>query len=116
MIRYHISDGETSRCVDVERRGLFIAMGMHEHIERIEELSSVKKFISIERQQIIANRHMAVKRPVIVVEYEDGRPEEHWHQVEILGPSRVVYDPSNKELGDPMAHAWIETTAELECQ
>lgn len=84
----------------------------------------MKKYISVERAHIAYNKLIDMHpdpesrkmkhKPVICVEYEDGRAEEHYNEVAILGPSVVVYRPDNKEPGDPMSVAWIETEAELE--
>lgn len=75
----------------------------------------MKKYISIERKRIATNLLLPSEQhlPIICVEYEDGRPEEHYHHVDILGPSAVVYKPFDHEPGDPMSTAWIETESEL---
>lgn len=75
----------------------------------------MKKYISIERKHIATNLTLPIEKhlPVICVEYEDGRPEEHYNRVDILGPSVVVYKPFDHDEGDPSSSAWIETDSEI---
>lgn len=75
-------------------------------------------FISIDRKRISYNRMMHKDHwlPPIVIEQEvnGSMVEQHCWELDILGPSKVVYRPDNKEPGDPTPNAWIETSSPLE--
>lgn len=70
----------------------------------------MKKYISIERGVIAKNAANATNEPVILIEYDEAR-KLLCHEVEIKGPSRLVYKPNNPE--GRINSAWIETDAEV---
>ena len=58
---------------------------------------------------IKSNRKNKVEDPVLTVKtYKDNR---YAHEVEILGPSKIIYSP-DKPLSCG-AHVWIETEGEV---
>lgn len=62
---------------------------------------------------ILANKRDGKNRPVWIVRFGHGTPNERvvqCHSIEIAGPSRAVYNPKAR-LGD--AACWIETDAEV---
>jgi hypothetical protein len=69
----------------------------------------MKKRIHVNQHNIKANKKDGGNRPVLTVKtYKDNTT---CNEVEILGPSRLVYAPEN-----PLscgARVWIETTAEV---
>ena len=69
----------------------------------------MKKRIHVNQHNIKANKKDGGNRPVLTVKtYKDNTT---CNEVEILGPSRLVYSPEN-----PLscgARVWIETTAEV---
>lgn len=80
------------------------------------------KYISVERSNVADNREykelvesqgMEIDgrdmKPVIFIEFADGRAPITAHSVEIKGESEVVYHPHNFEPGDPNAHVWVQT-------
>lgn len=69
----------------------------------------MKTIIHVNQHVIKANRKSGAKDPVLTVKtYKENR---YAHEVEILGPSRIVYSP-DKPLSCG-AHVWIETMGEV---
>jgi len=69
----------------------------------------MKTIIHVNQHVIKSNRKDGVLDPVLTVKtYKDNR---YAHEVEIMGPSKVVYSP-DKPLSCG-AHVWIETTSEV---
>jgi hypothetical protein len=69
----------------------------------------MKTIIHVNQHVIKANRKSGAKDPVLTVKtYKENR---YAHEVEVLGPSRIVYSP-DKPLSCG-AHVWIETMGEV---
>jgi len=69
----------------------------------------MKTIIHVNAHVIKSNRKNGVENPVLTVKtYKDNR---YAHEVEVLGPSKVVYSP-DKPLSCG-AHVWIETQGEV---
>jgi len=69
----------------------------------------MKTRIHVNRQYIAQNRKYGTNKPVITAKtYKENR---YGHEVEILGPSKIVYRP-DKPLGCG-AFLWIETESEV---
>jgi hypothetical protein len=69
----------------------------------------MKTIIHVNQHVVKANRKNGTKNPVLTVKtYKDNT---YAHEVEILGPSKVVYSP-DKPLSCG-AHVWIETQDEI---
>jgi hypothetical protein len=69
----------------------------------------VKTIIHVNQHVIKANRKSGENNPVLTVKtYKDNR---YAHEVDVKGPSRIVYSP-DKPLSCG-AHVWIETEAEV---
>lgn len=69
----------------------------------------MKTIIHVNQHVIKANRKNGTTNPVLTIKtYKDNK---YAHEVEILGPSKVVYSP-DKPLSCG-AHVWIETHAEV---
>ena len=69
----------------------------------------MKTIIHVNQHVIKSNRKNGVCDPVLTVKtYKENR---YAHEVEVLGPSRVVYSP-DKPLSCG-AHVWIETHGEV---
>jgi hypothetical protein len=69
----------------------------------------MKTIIHVNQHVIKANRKNGTNNPVLTVKtYKDNT---YAHEVEILGPSKVVYSP-DKPLSCG-AHVWIETQNEI---
>jgi hypothetical protein len=72
----------------------------------------MKTIIHVNQHVIKSNRKGGVNEPVLTVKtYKENR---YAHEVEVLGPSRVVYSP-DKPLSCG-AHVWIETHGEVVCK
>lgn len=70
----------------------------------------MKTIVHVNQHVIKANRKTGANDPVLTVKtYKANR---YAHEVEIKGPSKIVYSP-NKPLSCG-AHVWIETQAEVE--
>ena len=67
------------------------------------------KRIHVNMHKIRANKKYGTNEPVITV--KPSKSNTYGHEVNILGPSKVIYKP-NKPLSCG-ARVWIETTAEL---
>ena len=73
-------------------------------------LQLAKKFIHINRNIIQQNAKNGTNKPVCRV--QEGKKIEYCMEVNILGPSKMVYRPDKPlKCG---AKLWIETEAELE--
>jgi hypothetical protein len=69
----------------------------------------MKTIVHVNQHVIKSNRKNQVEDPVLTVKtYKDNR---YAHEVEILGPSKIIYSP-DKPLSCG-AHVWIETEAEV---
>lgn len=69
----------------------------------------MKTIIHVNQHVIKANRKNGVENPVLTVKtYKENR---YAHEVEVVGPSKVVYSPE-KPLSCG-AHVWIETQSEV---
>jgi hypothetical protein len=69
----------------------------------------MKTIIHVNQHVIKANRKNGANDPVLTVKtYKENR---YAHEVEVLGPSRIVYSP-DKPLSCG-AHVWIETQSEV---
>jgi hypothetical protein len=69
----------------------------------------MKTIIHVNQHVIKANRKNGVEDPVLTVKtYKENR---YAHEVEIEGPSKIVYSP-DKPLSCG-AHVWIETQGEV---
>lgn len=68
----------------------------------------MKKIIHVNRQHIAMNAKDAGNRPVYTIKM--GGQTRYAREVEIQGPSRMVYQGTQLSCG---ARAWIETDAEL---
>lgn len=64
--------------------------------------------IHVNRQHIAMNAKDGGNRPVYTI--KDGSKTRYAREVEILGPSRLVYDGRQLRCG---ARAWIETSSEV---
>ncbi len=69
----------------------------------------MKTIVHVNQHVIKSNRKNKVEEPVLTVKtYKDNR---YAHEVEILGPSKIIYSP-DKPLSCG-AHVWIETEGEV---
>ena len=69
----------------------------------------MKTIIHVNQHVIKSNKKNGTQGPVLTVKtYKDNK---YAHEVEINGPSKVVYSP-NKPLSCG-AHVWIETKSEV---
>ena len=71
-----------------------------------------KKYIHVNQHVIRANKKNNTKDPVITI--KQGKSNIYCHEVNILGPSRVVYGGNEKPLLSCGARVVIETEAEVE--
>lgn len=65
--------------------------------------------IHVNRQHIAKNANDGGNRPVYTIKLNTGKTR-YAREVEILGPSKMVYNGSQLRCG---ARSWIETNAEL---
>lgn len=69
----------------------------------------MKTIVHVNQHVIKANRKNGVEDPVLTVKtYKDNV---YAHEVEILGPSKIIYSP-DKPLSCG-AHVWIETQGDI---
>jgi len=71
-----------------------------------------KKYIHVNQHVIRANKKNNANDPVITI--KQGKSNIYCHEVNILGPSRVVYGGNEKPLLSCGARVVIETEAEVE--
>ena len=67
------------------------------------------KRIHVNQHNVRSNKKNGTNKPVITV--KTSKSNDYAHQVEVLGPSKVIYRP-DKPLSCG-AKVWIETTAEV---
>ena len=73
-----------------------------------------KKYIHINMHKIRANRKNGTNEPVITVKHgKYGKVNEYGHEVQILGPSRVIYGGNDKPILPCGARVVIETESEV---
>ena len=71
-----------------------------------------KKYIHVNQHVIRANKKNNTNNPVITI--KKSKSNIYCHEVNILGPSRVVYGGNEKPLLSCGARVVIETEAEVE--
>jgi len=71
----------------------------------------VKKYIHVNQHKIRDNKKNNTLDPVITI--KEGRKNTYCSEVEILGPSRVVYGGNDKTLLPCGARVVIETESEI---
>ena len=67
------------------------------------------KRIHVNQHNVRSNKKNGTNKPVITV--KTSKSNDYAHQVEVLGPSKVIYRP-DKPLSCG-AKVWIETTADV---
>lgn len=67
-----------------------------------------KFIIHVNRQHIAMNAQDSGNRPVYTI--KEGSKTRYAREIEILGPSKLIYNGSQLRCG---ARAWIETDSEL---
>jgi hypothetical protein len=68
-----------------------------------------KHIIHVNRSFIAANAKDNGNRPVYTIKHKNGKTR-YGREVEILGPSRLVYNGTQLSCG---ARAWIETESDI---
>jgi len=74
-------------------------------------MKSKKTFIHVNQHVIRANKKHNKNDPVITV--KSGKDNTYCHEVEILGPSKVIYGGNEKAILSCGARVVIETTSEV---
>ena len=69
------------------------------------------KRIHVNMHKIRANKKHGTNEPVITV--KEGRKNTYGHEVEILGPSKVIYGGNDKPILSCGARVVIETEADV---
>ena len=75
-------------------------------------MKTQKKYIHVNQHVIRANKKNNANDPVITI--KQGKSNIYCHEVNILGPSRVVYGGNEKPLLSCGARVVIETEAKVE--
>ena len=71
----------------------------------------MKKYIHVNQHKIRSNKKNDTLEPVITI--KEGKKNTYCSEVEILGPSRVVYGGNEKTLLSCGARVIIETESEI---
>jgi len=71
-----------------------------------------KKYIHVNQHKIRSNKKHGTDEPVITI--KEGRTNTYCHEVDIKGPSRVMYGGNDKPLLSCGARVVIETDSEIE--
>jgi hypothetical protein len=69
------------------------------------------KYIHVNMHKIRANKKHGTNEPVITV--KEGRKNRYGHEVEILGPSKVLYGGNDKPILSCGARVVIKTKSEV---
>ena len=73
-----------------------------------------KKYIHINMHKIRANKKHGTNEPVITIkDGKYGKTNTYCHEVDILGPSRVIYGGNDKPILPCGARVVIETESEV---
>jgi hypothetical protein len=72
----------------------------------------MKKFIHVNQNVIRSNKKHNKNDPVITI--KEGRSNTYCHEVEIKGPSKIMYGGNDKPILNCGARVVIETEAEIE--
>ena len=72
--------------------------------------SSTKKYIHVNQHKIRSNLKHGTLFPVITI--KEGRKNTYCHEVEILGPSRVIYGKNGEKIMGCGARVVVETESE----
>ena len=89
---------------------LLLSGGPSSHLARKNLFAKdMKKRIHVNMHHIRHNKKHGTNKPVITV--KTSKSNDYGHEVEILGPSKVIYSP-DKPLSCG-ARVWIETEAEV---
>jgi len=70
----------------------------------------VKTYIHVNQNKIRSNLKHSTNDPVITV--KEGRKNTYCHEVEILGPSKVIYGDNGEKILNCGARVVIETESE----
>ena len=73
--------------------------------------SSHKKYIHVNQHKIRANLKHGTIEPVITI--KEGRKNTYCHEVEILGPSKILYGGNDKPLLSCGARVVIQTDSDI---
>ena len=72
----------------------------------------MKKYIHVNQNVIRSNKKHNKNDPVITI--KEGRSNTYCHEVEIKGPSKIMYGGNDKPILNCGARVVIETEAEIE--
>ena len=72
----------------------------------------MKKYIHVNQNVIRSNKKHNKNDPVITI--KEGSSNTYCHEVEIKGPSKIMYGGNNKPILNCGARVVIETEAEIE--
>ena len=75
-------------------------------------MKNKKTYIHVNQHVIRANKKHGKNDPVITI--KSGRNNTYCHEVEILGPSKVIYGGNDKPLLNCGARVVIETESQVE--
>mgnify|MGYP000223696046 CR=1 FL=1 len=70
-----------------------------------------KKYIHVNQHKIRSNLKHGTNEPVITI--KEGKSNTYCHEVEILGPSKVVYGEQGKQILSCGARVVIETDSDV---
>jgi len=71
----------------------------------------MKKYIHVNQHKIRANKKHGTNEPVITI--KEGKSNTYCHEVEIHGPSKMMYGGNDKPILSCGARVVIETEAEV---
>ena len=71
---------------------------------------SYTKYIHVNQHKIRANLKHGTNEPVITI--KDGRKNTYCHEVEILGPSKVIYGEDGEKILNCGARVVVETESD----
>ena len=75
-------------------------------------MTNGKKYIHVNQHKIRSNLKHGTNEPVITI--KEGRNNTYCHEVEVKGPSKVVYGEEGKKLLSCGARVVIETESDIE--
>ena len=75
-------------------------------------MKNTKKYIHINQHKIRSNLKHGTNDPVITI--KEGKSNTYCHEVEIKGPSKVVYGQNGEKLLNCGARVVIETESDIE--
>tara|TARA_B100002019_G_C21237229_1_gene583427 strand:+ start:289 stop:564 length:276 start_codon:yes stop_codon:yes gene_type:complete len=83
----------------------------NEHNRKFKSILMKTKYIHVNQHKIRANKKHGTNEPVITI--KEGSKNTYCHEVEVLGPSKIMYGGNDKPILSCGARVVIKTQSEI---